>query len=82
MGLLLPEAGITETVFPSILFMCTVRKGFDWAGPAPLADHLQLTNQGAFAKCVSQCLNVPAPIALSVVFNSPLYRLIFPEAGA
>jgi len=38
---------------------------FDWAGPARLADLQALTNQVAFAKCVSQCLNVPAPIALT-----------------
>ena len=90
MGLPLPEAGITQTVFPSIFFMCTtgtlspsaVCKSSDWAGPAQLTDPLVLTNQVAFARCVSQCLKVPPPIALNVVFNNPLYRSIFPEAGA
>lgn len=50
---------------------------FDWTGTAPQL----LTNHVAFTKCVSQRLNVPALTALSVVFNSPLYHLIFPEAG-
>jgi len=75
---------------PKHVFMCTtgplspstVHNRFEWAGPAQLADPLVLTNQVAFPKCVSQCLNVPAPVGFSVVFNNPLYRLIFPEAGA
>lgn len=54
-----------------------------WLGCASLlADPVVLTNQVAFAKCVSECLDVPPPIALSVIFNSPLYHLIFPGAGA
>ena len=61
MGLPLPEAGVTQTVFPSIFFMCTtgtlspstVRKGSDWAGPARLTDPLVLTNHVAFAKCLN-----------------------------
>ena len=77
MGLPLPEVGVTQTVFPSVFFMCTtgtlspstVCKSSDWAGPARLADPLVLTNHVAFAKCVCQYLNVPAPIALNVVFN-------------
>lgn len=55
---------------------------FDWAGPVQLADFHVLTNQVAFVKCVSQCLNIPVLTALSVVFNSPSYNSIFPEAGA
>lgn len=83
----LPVAGITQTVFSSMLFMGTlspsVCNSFDRAGPAWLADCLVLTNQEAFVKCgTSRCWNVPAPIALSEVFNSPLYHLIFLEAGA
>lgn len=46
------------------------------------ADALVLANHMAFAKCVFQHLKVPPPITLSVVFNSPLYHLIPPEAGA
>lgn len=46
------------------------------------ADALVLANHMAFAKCVFQHLEVPPPITLSVVFNSPLYHLISPEAGA
>lgn len=47
------------------------------------ADALVLANHMAFAKCVFQCLKMPPPITLSVlvVFNSPLYHLISPEAG-
>lgn len=67
----------TGTLSPS-----TVCEGFDWAGQAHLADPLVLTNQMAFAKQTSQCLNVPVPLALRVAFNSPLYCLIFPEADA
>lgn len=55
----------------------TLNKSFDWAGSDQLADFLALTEQVAFSKCIFQCLNVPAPIALSVVFNSPLYFSIF-----
>jgi len=66
----------TGTLSPS-----TGRRGFDWAGPAQLVDPLVLTNQVAFAKWVSQFLEVPFPISLKVVFSSPLYRSIFPEAG-
>jgi len=81
MGLPLPEAGLTQAVFPIILLICTtgtsstsaVYEGFDWAGPAQLVDPLVLANHMAFAKCVSQCLNVPPPSALSVVFSRPLY---------
>jgi len=65
-----------------ILSPSTVREAFDWAGPAQLVDPLVLTNQVAFAKCVSQSLNVSPPSALSVVFSSLLYHLIFQEAGA
>lgn len=80
--LLLPEAGITQTFFPSICFMCTtgnlpdspVCKSFDWAVPAWPTDSLVLTNQVAFAKC----LKIPPPIALSAVFNSSLHCWIFP----
>lgn len=75
---------------PSIFYICatgilspsTLRESFKWARPDQLADPLALTNQVAFAKCVSECLDVPPPIALSVIFNSPLYHLIFPGAGA
>lgn len=59
-----------------------VHNSFDWAGPVHLADFQVLTNQVVSAKCVYQCLNIPVLTALSVVFNSPLYNLIFPEAGA
>lgn len=82
----MPKAGITQTIRPSIFLICTprtlwtVRKGFDWTGPTLLADPRVLTNQVVFAECVSQCLEVPAPIALSVVPDSPLYCLTFPEA--
>ena len=90
MDLSLLEAGLTQTVFPNILFQratgtlspSTVCGSLGWVVPARLADPLVLTNQVAFAKCVSQCLKVPPPIALNVVFSNPLYRSIFPEASA
>lgn len=62
---------ITGTLFPS-----TGHRSFDWAGPAWLAGSPVLTNQMAFTKCVSQCLNVPAPVALSILLNSPLYYMM------
>ena len=76
MGLPLPEAGMTQTVVPSIFLRCvmqplsssTICESFDWARPAQLADPLVLTDQVAFARCVSQCLEVPPPIVFSVVF--------------
>lgn len=79
------EVGIAQTVFPSTFFMhitgalsaSTPHKNFDWAGPAWMAAHLVLTNQGALAKCVSQCLKTTPPTALCVVFTSPLYHSIF-----
>jgi len=60
----------------------TGRGSFASAGPAWFVDPLMLTNQVAFAKELSQFLNVPPHIALKVVFSSQLYRLIIPEAGA
>lgn len=42
-----------------------------------MADPLALTNQVTFAKCVSQCLNVPAPVALSVVILFDFPRGLF-----
>ena len=53
----------------------------EWARPARLADPQVLTNRVAFAECVPQCLNIPAPIVLSVVFNSPLYPSVSQEAN-
>ncbi|KAK1200477.1 FSTL5 protein, partial [Pygoscelis papua] len=55
MGLPLPEAGITQTVFPNIFFMCTtgtlfpstVRRRSDWAGPARLADPRDFGDDGS-----------------------------------
>lgn len=83
------------TVSPGMFFMCTtgmlfpskILNRFDWVGPAWLADPLVLTRQVAFAKCLCQhvnvkCVNVPAPIAFSVVFNNALYCFISPEADA
>jgi len=75
MGLPLPEAGLTQTVFPNMFFMCTMGTlapstgcgSFDWAEPAQLVDPLLLTNQVAFAKWVLQYVKVPSPTALSVV---------------
>ena len=69
-GLPLPEAGLTQIVFPNVFFMCTmgtlspstVRASFDWAGPALLVHSLVLTNQVAFAKYISQCLKFPPPV--------------------
>lgn len=60
----------------------TVCRRFDWSGPTQMADHQVLTNKVAFAKYVSQCLNVPTPVVLNVVFNCPLYHSVFLEAGA
>lgn len=90
MDLPLLEKGLIQTVFPNTFLIYTMgtssppmaRGGFDWAGPAQLAAPLVLTDQVAFAICRSQCLKVPSPIAFSVVFNSPLYCSVFPEAGA
>ena len=78
MGLPLPEAGVTQTAFPNMFFMCTtgtlspstVRRISDWAGPARLVDPRVLTNQVAFAKCESQFLKVPPPSAFSVVLTN------------
>jgi len=58
MGLRVPEAGLTQTVFPNVFFVCTVGTlcpstvcgSFDWAGPAQLVDLLLLTNQVDFTK--------------------------------
>ena len=69
-GFALPKAGLTQAVFPNRFFMCTtgtlspftVHGSFDCTGPAQLADPLLLTNQVAFAKCVSQCLEVLPPV--------------------
>ena len=90
MGLPFPKAGITQEVFPNMFLSCTtgtlspstVCKRSDWAGPAQLIHPLALTNQVARAKWVSQFPRVPPPIAFRVAFNNPLYRSIFPEAGA
>lgn len=57
MGVLLPEAGLTQAPCPSISFMfttetlslSTVWGSFDRAGLAQLADLLELTSQVAFA---------------------------------
>lgn len=77
----LPEAEITQIVLPGMFFMCitgilspsTIHKRFDWANPVPLVDTQELTNQVAFAKCVSRCSNIPAPTAVSVVFKGLLF---------
>ena len=87
-GLPFPEAGRTQTAFPNMFFTCitgtlspfTVCR--ELAGPSRLIDPQVFTNQVASAKCFSQCLNVPPPIAFNMVFNNPLYRSILPEAGA
>lgn len=63
---------ITGTLFPF-----TGHRSFDWAGPAWLADSPVFSNQVAFTKCVSECLNVPAPVALRIVLNSPLYYMMW-----
>lgn len=82
MGLPLPEAGIAQTVFPSVSFTCTTGtlSSCTLCNRFGLADPLVLTNQVAFAKCVFQCLNVPVAIAFSGVFNSALYHSIFPRS--
>lgn len=79
----LPEAEITQIVLPGMFFMCitgilspsTIHKRFDWANPVLLVDTQELTNQVAFAKCVSRCSNIPAPTAVNVVFKGLLYCL-------
>ena len=87
-GLPFPEAGRTQTAFPNMLFTCTTWNLSPFtvcrelAGPSRLIDPQVFTNQVASAKCFSQCLNVPPPIAFNMVFNTPLYRSILPEAGA
>ena len=87
-GLSFPEAGQTQPAFPNMFFTCTTGTLSPFtecrvmAGPSRLIDPHVLTNQVASAKCFSQCLNVPPPIAFSIVFNSPLYCSILPEAGA
>lgn len=74
----------TENVFciyhKDFLSPSTVWNCFDWTGPAQLVDRWVVTNLMAFAKCVSQCLNIPAHIALSVVLNCPLYFSTFPTS--
>jgi len=82
MGLPLPEAGLTQAVFPNIFSTMETVYPSAWAGPARLVDTLVLTSQGAFAKCVSQCFKVPPLSTLSASFNSLLHLSIFPEAGA
>lgn len=77
LGLPLPEAEIAQAVLCSMFFSCAVRGlhlllQCDWAGTAQLSNSLVVTNLMAFAKCVSQCLNGPVPIALSEDFRSPL----------
>ena len=60
-GLLLPEARRTQTIFPCKFFLCTagtpsprtVHKGLDWAGPSRLADPRVLTKEVACDKCLS-----------------------------
>lgn len=74
MGLPLPEAAATQTVYPSILRalqeLCLLLQYVKcWLGRGG--------HQVAFAKCVSQSLLVPPPFALSVVMNSPLHHLVF-----
>jgi len=89
-GLPFLESGKTHAAFPNMFFICTtgtlcpstVCRELDWAGPSRLTDPRVFTNQVASAKCFSQCLNVPPPIAFNIVFNKPLYCLILPEAGA
>jgi len=46
-----------------------------------MAHLLVLISQVTPAKFVTQCVNVPADIALGVVFNSPVYRSVFLESG-
>lgn len=75
MGMPLPEAAVTQTVYPSIFFMCTTGtlspstacKSVGWGGAV----------QAAFAKCVSQSLLVPPAFALHVVMSSLLHHLVF-----
>lgn len=90
----LPEAWMIQIILLSTFFMCTIgtlsmvpmvhikpqHSRFHCTGPAPLVDPWALTNSVPFVKCVSQCLNGLAPIALEEVFNRPMYCLIFPDA--
>jgi len=57
MGLLLPRAGVTQAIFPSVFVTCTpsaLLKSFAWPVSAGLGDPLALSNHVAFAKSVSQ----------------------------
>jgi len=82
MGLPLPEAGKTQTVYPGILFMytavilspSTVHGSFDWVVPATLVDPLVLTDQVSSVPVFERS-------TLSEVFSSPLDLLIFLEAA-
>lgn len=74
-GMPLPGAAVTQTVYPSIFFMYTTGtlspstacKSVGWGGAV----------QAAFAKCMSQSLLVPPAFALHVVMSSPLHHLVF-----
>lgn len=61
------------------LYLSTLCK--NWAQSAWLTDRWILTDRVAFAKCVSM-FECPSTTVLNVVFNTPLYCTIFPEAGA
>lgn len=63
----MPEAGIAYSVEISTFILCATGtlspsalcRRLDLAGPAQLADPQMFINQVAFAKYVSQCLNIP-----------------------
>lgn len=67
---------------PQRLHPLLVCGGSDHAGPARLVELPVLTEQVAFTKCRSKGLKVPPPTDFNVIFNSPLYCSVFPEAGA